>query len=288
MKKLQMVFASLLLSSTAYAEKITLISETPISKVYLDKSKLLVSPNVQSTIEYDSITISLSDHNPQFMAGYMLIAHVVDDCSANMQTVSAIKIIDNNNNVVNEIAVKPSQAERIDLKSPKGKVHLAACEYGSKYTILTPRAEEIAPDNVIIPKISPVTQNEERDKLLRVNGKDWLLLAQNDKAQMFVEPRTVKYNKNNGMATFFSKLESIDENNKDFPKGEYLIAQNVASCKDETVARLYIAKFTKDHKKVDESRTETKDLSYTFADPSKLSGAIQRYVCEERASGLDK
>ena len=80
MKKLQMVFVGLLLSSTALAEKITLITETPISKVYLDKSKLLVSPNVQSTIEYDSITISLSDHNPQFMAGYMLIAHVVDDC----------------------------------------------------------------------------------------------------------------------------------------------------------------------------------------------------------------
>ncbi|AMW80478.1 hypothetical protein AMD27_16300 (plasmid) [Acinetobacter sp. TGL-Y2] len=288
MKKMQMVFASFLLSSTAYAEKITLISETPISKVYLDKSKLLVSPNAQSTIEYDSITISLSDHNPQFMTGYMLIAHVVDDCAANMQTISAIKIIDNNNNVVNQIAVKPSQTERIDLKSPKGKVHLVACEYGSKYPILTPRAEEIAPDNVIIPKISHVTENKDREKLLRVNGKDWLFLAKNDKAQMFVEPRTVKYNKSNGMATFFSKLESIDENNKDFPKGQYLIGQNVASCKDETVARLYLAKFTKEHKKVDESRTEAKNLSYTFADPSKLSGAIQRYVCEERASGLDK
>lgn len=281
MKKLSLM-CLMLQCGFAQANSWYLVDENQNTQMFVDKNSLLVDNSEYSTVEYTNILVSKNDLNPNFLNNFKLIAHVVDDCANNTQSIVSVKVLDAGNVLVrnSQVMYQTLQPQRINFNSPKGKAHQYACELGSKYPLLTPKAEEIAPSNVVIPKISPVEDNYDETKLYRFSGKDWMYVAKNDKAVVYVEPNTIKYNQRTKMATFFTRLESLVDTNPEFTQGSYIVSQNVANCINETTARLYVSLYSKSNERQSEQRFTSKDIKFMDADPNKLNGKVQKYVCD--------
>lgn len=267
---------------SAQANNWYLVDDNANTQMFVDTRSILVSPDRSSTVEYTNILVSKNDLNPTFLNNFKLIAHVVDDCSNNTQAVVSVKVLDAGNVLVRNSVVtyQSLQPKKVNFNSPKGKAHQYACEIGAKYQILTPVAEEVAPSDLIIPKVSPVEENTDVTKVYRFEGKDWLYMAKNDKAKVYLQPDNIKYNSRTKMVTYFTRLESITDETGGFTTGQYIISQNVGDCSKDTMARLYISLFDKNNKRISEQRFRSKDIKFIFADPEKLSGKVQRYVCD--------
>ena len=82
------------------------------------------------------------------------------------------------------------------------------------------------------------------------------------------------------MVAFTSKI--ISKNNKTtiLGKDQYFIAKNLADCKKNTVARLYIAKYDRNEKLLSEDRYSYDNLKFRIASVDNISGDIQKYVCK--------
>lgn len=282
MRKMTLLGLAFVHSMAAQASDWHLVDDNANVQMYVDKRSILVDPNRSSTVEYTNVLVSKNDLNPTLLNNFKLIAHVVDDCSNNTQAVVSVKVLDAGNVLVrnSDVTYQSLQPKKVNLNSPKGKGHQYACEIGAKYPILTPVAEEVAPPDVVIPKVSPVEENTDGTKVYRFEGKDWLYIAKNDKAKAYVQQDNIKYNRRTKMATFFMRLESITDNKADFTTGQYIVSQNVGDCSKDTMARLYVALFDKNNKQISEQRFNSKDIKFIFADPEKLNGKVQRYVCD--------
>ncbi|NWK51983.1 hypothetical protein HYG89_05295 [Acinetobacter sp. SwsAc5] len=282
MKKLTLLGLAFVHSMAAQASDWYLVDDNANTQMFVDKRSILVNPNRNSTVEYTNVIVSKNDLNPTLLNNFKLIAHVVDDCSNNTQAVVSVKVLDAGNVLVrnSDVTYQSLQPKKVNLNSPKGKGHLYACEIGAKYPILTPVAEEVAPSDLVIPKVSPVEENTDGTKLYRFEGKDWLYIAKNDKAKVYVQPDNIKYNSRTKMATYFMRLESITDTNADFTTGQYIVSQNVGDCSKDTMARLYVSLFDKNNKRISEQRFSSKEIKFIFADPEKLNGKVQNYVCE--------
>lgn len=282
MRKMTLLGLAFVHSMAAQASDWHLVDDNANVQMYVDKRSILVDPNRSSTVEYTNVLVSKNDLNPTLLNNFKLIAHVVDDCSNNTQAVVSVKVLDAGNVLVrnSDVTYQSLQPKKVNLNSPKGKGHQYACEIGAKYPILTPVAEEVAPPDVVIPKVSPVEENTDGTKIYRFEGKDWLYIAKNDKAKAYVQQDNIKYNRRTKMATFFMRLESITDNKADFTTGQYIVSQNVGDCSKDTMARLYVALFDKNNKQISEQRFKSKDIKFIFADPEKLNGKVQRYVCD--------
>lgn len=282
MKRITFWGLVMMLSTTTQANEWHLVHEDENARIMIDKRSVLVDNSKSSTVEYTNVLISKNDLNPNLLNNFKLIAHVVDDCANNTQSLVSVKVLDAGDVLVrnSQVMYQSLQPKRINFNSPRGKAHQYACELGAKYPLLTPRAEEVAPANIEIPKVSPVEENMDETKVYRFSGKDWMYIAKNDKAIIYVEPSTVKYNSRTKMATFFTRLESITDNNAEFTKGNYIVSQNVANCQQETTARLYISLYSPTHERLNEQRFSSGDIKFLYADPQKLNGKVQKYVCD--------
>lgn len=282
MRKITLLSLALVQCVAAQANDWHLVSENANTQMFVDKRSILVDPNKSSTVEYTNVLVSKNDISPTFLNNFKLMAHVVDDCSNNTQAIVSVKVLDAGNVLVrnSDVTYQSLQPVKVNLNAPKGKAHQYACDIGAKYPILTPVAEEVAPSHIQIPKVSPVEENTDGTKLYRFNGNDWQYIAKNDKARVYLQPDNIKYNSRTKMATYFMRLESISDENKEFPTGHYMVSQNVGNCSKDTMTRLYVSIFDQNHKRINEQRFSSKDLKFIFADPEKLNGKVQRYVCD--------
>lgn len=282
MKKITFLSLALMQCVAAQANDWHLVDDNANTQMFVDTRSIFVDNTKNSTVEYTNIIVSKNDLNPAFLNNFKLIAHVVDDCSNNTQAVVSVKVLDAGNVLVqnSNVAYQSLQPKKINMNAPKGKAHQFACEIGAKYPLLTPVAEEVAPPHIQIPKVSPVEENMDETKVYKFSGKDWMYIAKNDKAMIYVEPSTIKYNKRTKMATFFTRLESLIDSNSEFPKGNYIVSQNVANCHQETAARLYVSMYSEKNERLSEQRFGSKDINFKFADPQKLMGKVQKYVCD--------
>lgn len=259
-----------------------LVDENQNTQMFVDNDSLLVDNDMYSSVEYTNILVSKDDFNPNFSNNFKLIAHVVDDCANTTQSIVSVKLLDADNLLVknSKVMYQTLQPQRINIDSQNGKAHQYACKLGSKYRPLTPKAEEIASYNRVIPKESQVEDNYDETKVYRFSGKDWMYVAKNDKAVVYVEPTTIKYNQRKKIATFFTKLESLSDTKPEFPQGSYIVSQNVANCINDTTARLYVSLYSKSNERLNEQRFTSKDIKFIDADPQKLNGKVQKYVCD--------
>lgn len=108
-------------------------------------------------------------------------------------------------------------------------------------------------------------------------------MTQDDNVLVQIDDATITANQKSKMVSFTSKMILETNSSKFLGKGQYFIAQNLADCEKDTVARLYVAKYDRNGKQLSEERYSYSNLSSESPMTIK-SPAIFKSMCVSQSS----
>lgn len=230
------------------------------TKLYIDKDSILMNADRTEEVLYKS-RLEANESGNGLNKGELLIAKETINCVTATKTLySLVKY------------------------NPVGKITYKSVDDGRAINVV-----KIAPNGIyskVMDYLCPMlpalaVQEVEPEPQAPIDTKNtWSYVAQDDKVLVQIDDLTILKNPKKQLIAFTSKLTSKANNNDSFPKGNYLIAKNLADCQKGTVARLYLSQHDRNGKITAEERYSYNDLKFRIANDNQISGSIQKYVCK--------
>lgn len=266
-----------------------LVDDNAYTQMYIDKNSFLVDSEELKNVSYTNILISKTDTNPQLLTGFKLVANVVDNCANNTQSVSAIKVLDAANMLVpNSVMVYQSpRPVKVNLNSPKGKAHVFACSLRANNqaaaTITTsPVSLNFQPIKTaeisVVELAKKVEVVEKQGDVRKIKDSEWIYIGSDEKSKLYVQKDNIKFGTKNKLATFYTRLEYIKDSS--FPKGQYVVTQNVGNCSRKTIAKLHEAIYDAQDKNLSDKRYPVKTMKFYPLEANTLISQAHQYVCK--------
>lgn len=232
------------------------------TKMFVDKDSILINVNDPNEILYKSRLESGSDQDG-LKKGELLVAKETINCATGTKTLFAL--------------IKYNPAGQISYKSTDDGNAINVVKV-SPNTIYSDVMNYLCP---LLPKNNPQKEVIQSVPNFRTDNKNiWSFVTQDENVLVQVDEASISANTKNKMVAFTSKMTSKSNNSSYLGKGQYFIAKNMADCEKGTIARLYVSKYDRNGTQLSEERYSFSEIKYRIANESKISGAIQKYVCK--------
>lgn len=259
MKSLFLFTAISLLSANAVAVSWQAIAITKTgTKLFIDKDSIMVNADNQDEVLYKS-RLEASSDGGGLKKGELLVSTETINCATATKTLYSL--------------VKYNPAGQISYKSSDDGSAINVVKVGPN-TVYVDAMKYLCP---MLPAHTqaPVTQEEPKSD----NKNTWSFVAQDNSVLVQIDDTTINANNKTKLVTFTSKMTSKSNSSSYLSKGQYYLAKNIADCKKGTVARLYVSKHDRNGSLLSEERYSYNDIKYKIANDTKVSGDIQKYVC---------
>lgn len=230
------------------------------TKLYIDKASILMNAEHTEEVLYVS-RLEASEDSNGLSKGEMLIAKETINCATATKTLYSL--------------VKYNPAGKITYKTVDDSraINVLKIAPNSIYTKVMDYLCPMLP-NKVPQVVEPVSQAPIDTK------NTWSYVTQDEHFLVQIDDITINKNQRNKLVAFTSKLISKSGKEASFPKGDYLIAKNLADCEKGTVARLQISQHDRTGKITADERYAYNDLKFRIANDNAISGSIQNYVCK--------